>query len=114
MFNYSAVVTKVIDGDTVDLTVDLGFHITLDIRTRLMGINAPEVSTPEGRTARDALRAQLPIGTAVTVETQKDPGDKYGRWLALIEAPFGDVCQWMLSNNYAVPYNGGPKNSPAA
>jgi micrococcal nuclease len=99
---YKATVTKVIDGDTVDLLVDLGLHIRTGIRTRLLGINAPELSTEEGRLARDALRRVLPVGLALIVRTYKDPGDKYGRWLAqLATADIPDVCAWLIANGYA-------------
>lgn len=108
MFEYQAKVLKVIDGDTVDLTIDLGFHITTTIRTRLLGINAPEVSTAEGRDARDKLRANLT--GSVIASTYKDPGDKYGRWLAKLQHPtMGDVAQWMLSQGLARSYDGGAK-----
>lgn len=107
LFNYRAKVKKVIDADTVDLYVDLGFHVSVAIRTRLMGIDAPEVSTAEGRTARDWLRRLLPEGTAVGVSTYKDPNDKYGRWLARIDItdPVGavyDLADMLVANGYAV------------
>lgn len=107
MFDYTATVTKVIDGDTIDLAVDLGFHVGISIRTRLLGIDAPEVSTADGKAARDRLRAALPVSTAVKIHTEKDPGDKYGRWLALVEAPgLGDVSAWMISQGMARAYGG--------
>lgn len=103
MFSYRAKVIKVIDGDTVDLNVDLGFHCEIGIRTRLLGINAPEVSTAEGKQVRDWLRERLPIGDAVTVDTFKDPGDKYGRWLARINSRGEDICSVLVAHGYAVP-----------
>lgn len=109
MFDYNATVVKVIDGDTVDLSVDLGFHVGIAIRTRLLGIDAPETSTAEGKVARDRLRAELPVGQAVTIHTEKDPGDKYGRWLAQISGPSGDVAQWMIGQGLAVAYFGGAR-----
>lgn len=104
-YTYNAWVTRVIDGDTVDLVLDLGFHVKVDIRTRLRGINAPETSTEAGRIARQALRELLSIGRKVVTTTYKDPTDKYGRWVALIEVDGVDVCQWLLTNNHAVPAN---------
>ena len=109
MFDYTATVTKVIDGDSIDLIVDLGFHISVAIRTRLLGIDAPETSTPGGKVARDRLRAELPVGTAVTIHTEKDPGDKYGRWLAKIDGPMGDVADWMIAQGLAKAYFGGAR-----
>ena len=103
-YQYHAIVVKVIDGDTVDLVVDLGFHVSIAIRTRLIGIDAPEVSTPAGKLVRDTLRGMLPIGTAVTVQTEKHPGDKYGRWLARIGTPFGDLAEWLVAGGMAAVY----------
>lgn len=109
MFEYRAAIAKVIDGDTVDLIVDLGFHVSVAIRTRVLGVDTPEVSTVEGRAVRDLLREKLPIGSGVTIATQKDPGDKYGRWLARIETPFGDLATWLLAGGMAKAYDGGTK-----
>lgn len=109
MFEYRATVVKVIDGDTIDFTVDLGFHVSLAIRTRVLGIDAPEVTTAAGKNVRDGLRAALPTGSEVTIRTQKDPGDKYGRWLADIDGPFGNLSQWMIAQGWAVAYAGGAR-----
>lgn len=109
MFEYAATVVKVIDGDTVDLTVDLGFHVSIAIRTRVLGIDAPETSTSAGKVARDRLREELPVGQSVMIHTAKDPGDKYGRWLARIMGPMGDLSEWMVAKGLAVPYFGGAK-----
>ena len=85
-WTYHAIVKKVVDGDTIDFTVDVGFHVQINIRTRLMGIDAPETSTEEGKIVRDWLRQVLPVGTPVMIQTFKDKTDKYGRWLALVNA----------------------------
>lgn len=83
-YQYKATVIKVIDGDTVDLRVSLGFHAHQDIRTRLFGLDAPETSTDAGKASRQYLRSLLTFGFPVIVSTYKDPTDKYGRWLATI------------------------------
>jgi micrococcal nuclease len=106
-FTYNASVVKVIDGDTVDLTVDLGFHVNIAIRTRLYGINAPEVSTPEGRGAREYLKTVLAPGAPIVVKTFKDPTDKYGRWLAVLQTMINGVStvnDLMVSSGHAVVY----------
>lgn len=103
LYNYEAKVVKVIDGDTIDFDVSLGFDVTRRIRTRLKGINAPEVSTAEGREARDWLRKNLPVGQPVLITTSKYPGDKYGRWLATVQCEvFGNVAERMLAEGHAV------------
>lgn len=100
-FVYEALVSRVVDGDTVDLSVDVGFRIDLRIRTRLKGINAPEVSTPEGKAARKALQERLPPLSFVMVETFRDPGDKYGRWLAAIRHDDEDINRWLVTTGHA-------------
>jgi micrococcal nuclease len=105
-YSYRATVVKVIDADTVDVDVALGFHVRVAIRTRLLGINAPEVATQAGKDARDYLRGVLPPGTAVIVRTYADPKDKYGRWLA--ELQLGEVLinDQLVDAGHAVPYDG--------
>lgn len=105
MYKYRATVAKVIDGDTVDFEVDLGFHVHVYIRTRLYGLDAPETSTIEGKQAKAVLRALLPVDTAVVLHTYKDPTDKYGRWLAtinIVNGPVQSVNDTLVSQGYAV------------
>lgn len=112
---YKATVAKVIDGDTIDFVVDLGFNVKLAIRSRLYGIDTPEVRTQKGRDVRDMLRAMLPVGLQVVARTFKDPYDKYGRWLAIIEGPVTgtgepvNLNQWLVDNDYAKAYDGGKR-----
>jgi micrococcal nuclease len=91
MYEYAARVVKVVDGDTVDLTVDLGLRTYQQARVRLYGINAPEHNTPEGVTSKAWLEQQLPVGLAVVVQTHKDKTEKYGRWLADIFVSHEDL-----------------------
>lgn len=84
MYEYSASVISVYDGDTITVSVDLGFHITQTMSVRLARINSPEVrggSSTEGLEARDYLRSIL-LGKKVTLVTHKDRKEKYGRYLA--------------------------------
>ena len=105
LYNYNAVVIKVVDGDTVDLNVDCGFNIWHKIRTRLIGINAPERGQTGWHEANEHLRLLLPIDTPCVVQTYKTAGDKYGRWLATIFNSDGiNVNEDMLNSMNAVPY----------
>ena len=106
MYQYRATIDRVIDGDTVDVRVDLGFHVGLKVRTRLFGLDAPEVSTPEGRVSRDRLRERLPAGAEVRIETFKAAGDKYGRWLATIWLDGASVNEWLVVEGLAGLYGG--------
>ena len=94
-YSYPAEIIRVVDGDTINVRVtladiDLGFGIHLnqthDIKLRLAGINAPETSTKEGKTAADVLTKWLPVGGTCTVVTVKDRTEKYGRYLAWVYA----------------------------
>ena len=82
-----AKVLRVVDGDTVDLEVDLGYHVSLTIRGRLLGINTPERGQPDFALAPKALASLLEENTDedgyVSVKSTKT--GKYGRWLVEIE-----------------------------
>lgn len=96
LFWYAATVDRVVDGDTVDLTVDLGLHTKRIERMRLYGIDTPETygvrkNSAEyiaGVEAREALRAMLSMGQ-VWARTVKDRTGKYGRYLVdlFVEMP---------------------------
>ena len=107
IYEYQAVIIRVVDGDTAWLRVDLGFNIHHDMSVRFMGINAPETSTTEGKLVREWLTNRLPVGTTVLLRTEKDRTEKYGRYLGtLYEPPAVDVSinQVLLNIGYAVPY----------
>ena len=113
MYEYRATVVSVTDGDTVRLDIDLGFNVILHgTSVRLMGINAPEVSTPEGKVAKTYLKELIPAGTAVTLQSYRDKTEKYGRVLGtlLIDESLGykisggSINNEMLSKGYAVSY----------
>lgn len=96
-YTYNAIVDRVVDGDTIDLTVDLGLKITWKgIRVRLVGPNGQWFDAPEinrgtdkekaaGRDARAWLKEHLLPGTYITIKTFKpDSRDSFGRWLSAI------------------------------
>jgi micrococcal nuclease len=115
-YTYSAELAGVVDGDTVDLIVDLGFRVTFRDRFRLygpdpagkLGLNAPEMSTPEGRAAKKWLSnffaARAPnTGFLQTVHTIRDKREKFGRWLAVILLADGtNVNQALIDAGHAV------------
>lgn len=84
MYEYRCTVVKVVDGDTVDLVVDLGLRVQTATRVRLIGLNCAEHGTPEGDAATAWMRERLPVGTVLTVRTKKDRTEKYGRWLGTL------------------------------
>jgi micrococcal nuclease len=105
MYVYKAVVTRVIDGDTIDCDVDLGFYIHLKkIRFRLLGIDAPEMygmTRMAGWESKEFLREQIE-GKEVMIQTDKD--DSFGRWLAYIYLDDVNINDLMIERGYAVPY----------
>jgi endonuclease YncB( thermonuclease family) len=87
-----AIITRVVDGDTLDAELDLGWHIAYHAKIRLAGVNCPEMSTPEGPVARaftvNALNQLMPLGDdgplAAHVTVVSHSLDKYGRVLATV------------------------------
>lgn len=94
---------RVVDGDTVEMEIDTGFHCRYQFPFRLMGINAPEGKNTE---AAQWLRDNL-VPSIMTVETHKP--DKYGRWLATIYLDGASVNSKLVELGLAVPYGGGKR-----
>lgn len=86
MYEYAARVSRIIDGDTVVASIDLGFGISSSQTLRLFGINAPELhgSTSQAGAAAKAYLFELleSFESLVVVRTHKDKREKYGRFLA--------------------------------
>jgi micrococcal nuclease len=82
VYEYHAKIINVIDADTLDLRVDLGFYTFIENRFRLPRIDAPEMSTHEGKAAKAFVKRFE--GMFCTIQTTKNPKDKYGRFLAEI------------------------------
>lgn len=111
MYEYGASVIRVVDGDTVDLRLDLGLDISLNLRVRLSGIDAPERGKPGGSEATAWLSEKLKPRVDVLVKTEKDRREKYGRYLATIYL-LGDVThinEQMIEAGHAKPYDGGKR-----
>ena len=87
MHIYRAKVARVVDGDTVGFDVDLGFHVFIRIRTRLLDIDTPERGHADWSKAKsiltNLLKEQEDEEGYVIIETRKT--GKYGRWLVNIE-----------------------------
>jgi len=112
MYEYRAKLVRVIDGDTVDLDVDLGFnqHI-VPMRFRLTGINTPEknAKTAEERNAALAAAAVLKGMLAdreLVVRTHRDSNDKYGRYLCVVFYQGVSVNDELVKLGHAAPYDG--------
>ena len=99
-------VTRVVDGDTVHLAIDLGNHILWAGAFQLAGIDSPERGHPGHDEAREFLSAEIKAGLSM-VETFKP--DKYGRWLAELYVDGASVNAKMIVAGHAVPYSGGAR-----
>ena len=115
MYEYKATIRRVVDGDTVDVTLDLGFNILYNSRIRLHGIDAPESRTRDleekarGLAAKDRVKELCPVGSSVTLKTTKDGRGKFGRILGEIFVGDINVNQQLVSEGHAVEYFGGKK-----
>jgi micrococcal nuclease len=120
LYHYKATVLHVVDGDTVDLMVSLGFEMTYKARFRLVGINTPESYGPDacdaGRAAKQFLMDTLKEGSTVVVKTSKDKKEKYGRFLAevfMVDAKGvtlpTTVNSLMIEKGHAKAYAGGAR-----
>ena len=106
-----AKVVSVYDGDTVKVTFPFRGKM-FRWNCRIQGVDTPEIRTKdpfekaEGCAARDALKEKI-LNKAVVVTCGKF--DKYGRLLVDINTDGGSVTDWLISNGYGVPYDGGKK-----
>ena len=118
MYEYKATMVKIVDGDTVDVSIDLGFDIQYNSRVRLYGINTPESRTRDleekkrGLAAKARVEELVPVGSSVILRTQKDGKGKFGRILGMI---FKDIYaedsinQMLVAEGHAVNYDGGKR-----
>ena len=109
-------VDRVVDGDTIDIIIDLGFDLTKKERVRLAGIDTPEKRTKNpkekemGYQATEFLEMHLMEATKLTVKTEKE--GKFGRmlgWLYKSEEDTMSINQIMIDKGYAWAYDGGTK-----
>ena len=124
MYEYRCKVVKVIDGDTVDVDIDLGFGIwQMDERVRIMGIDTPESRTRDkvekafGLAAKEKLKVLLKGRPTLKTQINKHGEDmkgKFGRILGDFRAPNGDlVTDIMIAEGHCVAYFGGSKEEIA-
>ena len=125
MYEYKCKIVKVVDGDTVDIDLDLGFGVWLrDERVRIMGIDTPESRTSDkiekvfGLLAKDRLNSLLG-GEAILLSQVTKGGEnmkgKFGRILGNFKTMNGDnISDILMNEGHAVAYNGGNKDSVQA
>ena len=114
-------VLRVVDGDTIDADIDLGFDISLTKRVRLSGVDTPESRTTDikekalGLEVKEWLKKNLDGKKNILIKTElPDSTEKYGRILGRLYVD--DVClnDRMISDGYAWTYDGGTKQKDFA
>jgi len=126
MHTYRCNILKVIDGDTVDVDIDLGFGVWMrKERIRILGIDTPESRTRDltekvyGNLAKNFVKSYLPVGSVQVLQTEKDGTGKFGRILGKFlvydkkedrEMHLGDI---MIREHLAVKYEGQSKEDIA-
>jgi micrococcal nuclease len=106
MYEYAALVTNVVDGDTIDVVVDVGFKIQTRQRLRLARVDTPERSQPNHAEAKRFVE-ELIGNKLVTVKTQKV--SKWGYYLAEVTIDDKNVSDAIIEANLGKPYDGGTK-----
>ena len=121
MYEYKCKIRKVVDGDTVDIDIDLGFGIWLnDERVRIMGIDTPESRTSDpvekifGLAAKERVKHLLGENPTLISKVKGDGNEemrgKFGRILGDFRTPQGDLLtSKLMAEGHAVAYNGGNK-----
>lgn len=125
---YRCALDRVIDGDTIDVCIDLGFDVMTRKRCRLLGIDTPESRTSDKEEKVYGLlsKKKLREWCLKAIESDKDDihlelrckkgktSDKYGRVLAEVWVIDGEtetnINEWLCENHYAVPYHGQNKD----
>jgi len=128
MYEYRAKILRVVDGDTVDVDIDLGFGVWMHKeRVRMMGIDTPESRTRDkvekkfGLASKEYVKAYLPIGSMQVLKTEidksgEDKKGKFGRILGdfLVYDSKEDaqkkLTEIMISQGYGVAYHGQSKD----
>ena len=107
MYEYQAHVVNVVDGDTFDAVLDLGFNVSTKQRFRMLGINAPETRTKDldekqaGLSSKEELKSLIDGKSVLLVSKGKD---KYGRWLATVHYNGLNINEHLLASGFVREY----------
>lgn len=119
MYEYKATIIKIVDGDTVDVDIDLGFDVWVRRqRIRLFGIDTPECRTrnkaekAHGLLAKAYVQKALIVGRTYALTT-KEKG-KFGRFLGEFKTGKGAITKLLIKEKLAVAYTGQNKKDIAA
>lgn len=103
IYKYRAILYRVIDGDTYELSIDLGFKVFATLPVRLYGWNCPEHNAPGGAEATAAATAIL-TGQALVIESYKSK-QTFARWLATVWIGNDNLGELLAAAGHAVPYH---------
>ena len=117
MYEYNVTIDRVVDGDTVDIWIDLGFDVRIFERVRMAGIDTPESRTRDkrekvfGKRATARVEELLPVGGKFrAVSGSYDSRGKFGRAMMDFHLPDGQMlCQVLIDERLAVRYHGQNK-----
>jgi len=117
LYHYRATVVRVVDGDTVDVMLELGFNVSLKERVRLYGIDAYESRTRDLEEKARGLKAKDFVvewtedhADEIVIVTRIDKRGKYGRVLGTIMTESGEnLNELMIKEGHAVEYFGGKR-----
>lgn len=122
MYQYRCKILRVVDGDTVDVDIDLGFGMWMHKeRVRMMGIDTPESRTSDkvekqfGLASKNRLKELLPIGSLQILKTEidksgEDAKGKFGRILGDFLVEEKRATEILIEEGHAVPYHGQSKD----
>ena len=112
MYTYKAKVIRWIDGDTLQVTIDLGFYVQTVQKIRLARIDAPEMNTTvayrerQAKHARAVARKFCPEDASVTITTSKQNKDQYARYIAEVTYNDTNMSDYLISKNVAKLWKG--------
>ena len=117
MYTYNVEIARIVDGDTIDVILDLGFSVLIKERVRLAGVDTPESRTRDlrekkfGKLATARVNELLPVGETFTARsTSYNATGKYGRAMLDFELPDGrTLATALVEEHMAVPYHGQNK-----
>ena len=117
MYEYNCKIDRVVDGDTVDVDIDLGFDVwMLKQRIRLYGVDTPESRTRDaeekvfGNLAKNFVQVRLPVGSNQVLRTKLDGKGKFGRILGEFVKGETTLNSLLIESNNAVKYHGQSKD----
>lgn len=115
-YRYWGRIERVVDADTVDVQLDLGFEISLNVRFRLIGVDAPETygvrhdseEYARGLEAVEFVRSLIKRDDWVEIESYSGPREKYGRWLCQLFVDGQSLNERLLVEGHGTLYPGSP------